>query len=363
MEGGGTVKAEDNAMYYTREGNGSIDRRTFLMYSAILGVGMAFSGLMPVSESVLFNRRMYKVSRARLAMGTFVAITVMHPSRGEAEDVIGKTFEEMDRASRLFDRYKSSSPIGMLNKEGYVSDLPPEVVKVISRSLYFYKRSVGAFDITVKPIVDLYKEHFTAHKIPPANADIARVINLVDASAIQVTGNTLRFTKEGMGITLDGIAKGYIVDRGMEVIKRHGIEHGLINAGGDLRTIGGKNRKTPWKVAIQDPDKEGPYLDTISMVTGAIATSGSYEVYFDQEKLYHHIVNPKNGCSPHTSTSVTVLAGNAMDADALATTVFVLGPEAGRKFVERMSGTECLILRSDGRAVRSRDWPSVAREL
>jgi len=111
-------------------------------------------------------------------------------------------------------------------------------------------------------------------------------------------------------------------------------------------------------VAVQDPEKVGPYVDTLTLVDGAIATSGNYEVYFDQEKLYHHIVNPKTGCSPLQSESVTVMAANVMDADALATSVFVLEPLAGTRFIETLAKTECLILDSNQKRVMSSGWPS-----
>ncbi len=341
-----------------QENKVTIDRRTFLKYSGMLGVGFAFGGLMPISESVAFNKKLYKVTRARLSMGTFAAITVMHPSRTEADEVIGKAFEEMDRVTRLLNRYQSNSAIGTLNREGYLSDIPREVSEVIARALHFHKASNGAFDMTVKPLVDLYKEHFAAHQSPPSEVRVAKVLDLVDAGAVRFDGHTIRFAKEGMGITLDGIAKGYIIDCGAKVIEQHGIKHALINAGGDIRAIGGKRSRTPWKVAIQNPDKDGPYVDTITMVNGAIATSGNYELYFDQEKLYHHIVSPKTGRSPLQSESVTVLASNVMDADALSTAVFVLEPRAGKRFIENMPKTECLIVNSADKKITSSGWLS-----
>lgn len=338
-----------------------MDRRTFLKRSGALGIGLALGGLgglIPVSESVAFNRSLYKVTRVRLAMGTFVAITAMHPSRTEADEVIGRAFEEMDRVSRLLNRFESDSAIGTLNRDGYLHDLPREVSEVIARSLYFHGKSRGAFDITVKPLVDLYKEHFEKQGGPPDDAEVSNVLKLVDSGAIRLERDSVRFEREGMGITLDGIAKGYIIDRAARVIARRGIEHALINAGGDIRALGGKDAGSPWKVAIKDPGGKAPYADTITMVNGAIATSGNYEVYFDREKLYHHIVNPETGRSPRDSASVTVLAPNVMDADGLSTAVFVMGPARGRKFIERTPGVECLIVSSDHEKILSSGWPS-----
>ena len=335
----------------------TMDRRRFLKLSGILGVGFATGGLLPVSESVAFNRKLYKVTKTRTGMGTFVSITLMHPSKIQAEEVIGQAFEEMDRVIALMDRYRPDSPIGVLNKEGGLADLPTEVARVLDRSLYFYKQSNGAFDMTVQPMVDLYKRHFDTKGLPPSETELDKVLALVDASAVQFDGKSIRFKKEGMGITLDGIAKGYVIDCVAELIKRHGIKHALINAGGDIRVAGGKKNGTPWKVGVQNPDEGGPYLDIVKMKDGAMATSGNYEIYFDEEKLYHHIVNPRTGISPRQSDSVTVMASNVMDADALSTAVFVLEPDAGRRFIEGTPGTACLILGRDKERIASKGWP------
>ncbi len=335
----------------------TMDRRRFLKLSGVLGVGFATGGLLPISESVAFNKKLYKVTKTRPGMGTFVSITLMHPSKTEAEEVIGRAFEEMDRVICLMDRYRPDSAIGVLNKEGDVADLPPDVARVLNQSLYFHKLSNGAFDITVQPLVDLYKRHFEAKGLPPSERDLDTVLALVDANAVQFDGKSVRFKKEGMGITLDGIAKGYIIDCAADFIKRHGIKHALINAGGDIRLAGGKQNGTPWKVGVQNPDKKGPYLDIVKMNDGAMATSGNYEIYFDEEKLYHHIVNPETGLSPRQNDSVTVMASSVMDADALSTAVFVLEPDAGRRFIERIPGTACLILSRDKGRIASKGWP------
>ncbi len=342
-----------------KERLGTVDRRTFLKYSGMLGVGLAFSGVMPVSECVAFDRKLYKVTRTRLAMGTFAAVTVMHPSQDEADDIIAKAFHEMDRVSRLLNRYDSGSAIGVLNRDGRLSDTPGEVLDVLARALKFHESTGGAFDVTVKPLVDLYKKHFADNGKAPSDAEVAKTLKCVDGRALYVDGRQVRFGKEGMGITLDGIAKGYVIDCGAEVLRRRGIKHGLINAGGDIRAIGGKDTTTPWRVAVQSPEKDGPYADVITMVDGAIATSGNYEIYFDKEKLYHHIVSPESGRSPLGSNSVTVLAANVMDADALSTSVFVLQPTVGKRFIENTSDTECLILTAADQRLASRGWPSV----
>jgi thiamine biosynthesis lipoprotein len=349
---------EEKTMSAKEQEARGINRRDFLRLSGMLGIGVAAGGLLPISESVAFNKKLYKVTKTRLGMGTYVSITVMHPSRIQGEEVIGMAFETMDRLTGLLDRYRSDSPIGVLNKEGRLMDVPPELARVVARSLYFHQVSDGTFDITVQPLVDMYKRHFEAHGHAPSEGDCRKVLKLVDANALSFDGQSIRFKKEGMGITLDGIAKGYIIDQAAELIKHSGIHHALINAGGDIRAVGGKRDGTPWKVGVQNPDKEGPYVDVAKMADGAVATSGNYEIYFDEEKLYHHIVNPKTGVSPRQSSSVTVMASNVMDADALSTTVFVLEPEAGKRFIEGIPGTECLILDRNEKRITSQGWPT-----
>lgn len=344
-------------MSQKRETNGSIDRRSFLKYSGALGLGLSLASIMPASESIAFDRKFRKVTRTRLSMGSFVAITVMHPSADEADDAIGKACDEMDRVGRFLNRYDSTSPVGLLNKDGQISNIPREMAEVLTSSLQHFKATDGAFDVTVAPIVDLFKKHFASNKKPPAEQTITRLENLVGSDAIKFDGKNVRFAKESMGITLDGIAVGYVVDKGMEVLEKAGIQHALINAGGEIRAIGGKDKKTPWKVAIQNPEKKGPYVDTVSLTNGSVSTSGDYEIYFDREKLYHHIVNPSTGHSPRDCHSVTILAEKCIDADALSTAVFVMGPTAGTAFINRTPGTQSLIVTASNQKIRSSGWP------
>ncbi|MCD6296804.1 MAG: FAD:protein FMN transferase, partial [Deltaproteobacteria bacterium] len=207
----------------------------------------------------------------------------------------------------------------------------------------------------------LFKKSFEGGKgNRPGEAELRKVLELVGSDKIELKGHTIRFKTPGMGITLDGIAKGYIVDRASDVLVGHGIKNHLINAGGDIRTMGARKDRKPWTVAIQDPLKKKKYPDIIHMTDGAVATSGNYEVYFDREKMFHHIVNPETGLSPELSTSVSVLANTAMDADALSTTVFVMNPAVGTRFINSLPACECLVLAREGKMFKSQGWKSAA---
>lgn len=340
---------------------GSISRRSFMKMSGLLGLSLASAGLIPATaEAVKFNRKSYKVSRTELTMGTFVTMTLIHASRDKAEKAMGRAFEEIDRLTRCMNRFDETTAIAELNSQGVLKDVPPEVFKVVTRALYFHKLSGGAFDISVKPVVDLFRKKFKGvQKEFPTKIELTRALELVGSDKIELKGQTIRFKKSGMGITLDGIAKGYIVDKASKILSDHQIKNHLINAGGDIRARGVKDTK-PWTVAIQDPRKKKEYPDVIHITEGAVATSGNYEVYFDREKMVHHIIDPRTGLSPNLSTSVSVLTDTAMDADALSTSVFVMDPANGVRFIDSIPDCECLVIAKRGKKIKSVGWKSAA---
>ncbi len=312
-----------------------------------------------VTDAVRLSRRCVKVTQSRPAMGTVVAVSGLAPSQLRAEEAIGRAFGEMDRLIAIFSRYDSASAISCLNDVGTIERPPPEFIEVLSRSFEITGMSRGAFDVSVAPVVDLFRERLVG--LIPAElpaAELREALELVGAANIGVTNRRIEFTRRGMAITLDGIAKGYIVDAMAGVLRRHGLRDYLINAGGDIRTSGTRDGERPWTVAVQNPAKDGAYPDTIRVTNGAVATSGSYEIYFDRDRLFHHIVNSTTGRSPNECASVSVVAPSAMTADALATTVFVMGSARGVRFIEGLEGCECLIIDRDGEQVRSRGWTS-----
>jgi len=336
------------------------NRRSFLKMSGLLGLGVASSGMiLATAEAVKFDQRMYKVSKTRLGIGTFVAMTLIHSSKDEAEQAMGLAFAEISRLEGLLNRFDQATVLSYLNQEGNLKRLPPDLEKVITASLQYHQITNGAFDITVAPIVDYFQEKFThGQKLTPTDPEIQKLLALVGAWKIDLRGGSISFARPGMRITLDGIAKGYIVDRAAEILAKHKIENFLINAGGEIRTVGKAEKNKPWRIAIQDPFKKGNYPDQIEMNNGAMATSGNYEVYFDQEKMFHHIVNPRTGLSPQQSTSVSVLAETTMQADALSTSVFVMEPGPGIHFINTLAQCAALVVTPEGRILKSRTWKS-----
>lgn len=346
-------------MKRSKSDQGTFDqkRRSFLKLTGLLGIGAAGTALLPVeqAEAVLFGKKEYRVSRTRTVMGTYVTMTAIDSSRDKAEQGIGNAFEKIDTLTALLSRYDESSPVYVLNRDGVLKECPQELLEVVARAIYFHQQTDGAFDITVKPIVDLYRERFAAGQ-KPTDAEIEAVLGRVGTGQLRFSGGTISFAREGMGITLDGIAKGYIVDRASEILTEQGLTNHLINAGGDIVTRGVAANGKPWTVAIQDPNKKAKYPDVIQMANGAIATSGNYEIFYDKEKLFHHIVDSRTGHSPHQAESVSIMASTVMDADALATGIFVMEPAQGINLVEKMAGYSGLLVKENGDTLRTSGW-------
>jgi thiamine biosynthesis lipoprotein len=206
--------------------------------------------------------------------------------------------------------------------------------------------------VTTGPLVDLLKR--TGGPAP------AEIRELVDMSALRVDGNSVRLAKSGMGLTLDGIAKGYVVDRMAAVLNDRGIRRWLIDAGGDIRASGLRWDDTPWMVGVQDPEKRDFFPAVTQLRDGALATSGGYESYHDETRTTHHIVDSATGASPLLTASATVRAPTAMMADALATAVFVMPPHSALSLIDALPQCACLLLDTEGGQLPSRRWQSTS---
>ena len=327
--------------------------------SALADMGFERVDVSPITtEAARLDRKTHKVTGSKPAMGTLVSISAVARSQDRAEEAIGRAFEEMDRLICVFSRFDGASAVSQLNDTGRLRCAPPEFSHVLTQSLLYHELSSGAFDVSVEPVVDLFRRN--PDGCLPRDREILEALELVGYRRIAVPPGSIAVERSGMGITLDGIAKGYIVDAIATVLEQHKIKSYLIDGGGDVRVSGTKEKRLPWTVAVQDPSKQGRFPDTIHLTDGAVATSGSYEVYFDRDKQHHHIVSSKTGKSPILSQSVSVVAPSTMAADALATTAFIMDPDDGVAFIGRLPGCECLIVDRDGLQLKTRGWKSAA---
>lgn len=333
-----------------------VDRRSCLKLMGILGFGVAAPALIVKPTEGKLPGNLHEVSRTRPLMGTFVNITIVDPSRDKADEVQEEAFTRMGELVRLFDRHATDTPVSWLNAKGSLNDISPEIAAVLYQSAYFNYISKGVFDITVLPLLDLYEETFAKTGTPPALQQVKEKMALIDANKVKMDKQEIRFLQEGMQITLDGIAKGYIVDQAANLIKRYGIKYALINAGGDIRAIGGNGPEKAWKIGVRDPWGKRNYIEVLELSNGAVATSGNYEAYFDKEKLHHHIIDTATGESPRQTVSATVVAPTVMEADALSTAMFILPSHESLDLAHSLVDIETMIIARGGRTFRSRGW-------
>lgn len=313
-----------------------------------------------ITEDVRIDRRTHRVTATCGAMATHVSITALGPSRDRLDHAIGRAYEEMERLITIFSRHQPDTALSELNDAGWLRGPPPELSQVVEKAVGFHDFTLGTFDVSVAPLLDLYKRRLRGGGTPPTDAEVREARALVGVSGIVRRDHELRLGRSGMRLTLDGIAKGYIVDRMAAVLEQRSVGNFLIDAGGDIRSRGRKEGGQCWLVAVQDPMKRGAFPDVLHLGNAAVATSGSYERYYDAGRRYHHIVDAASGQSPTSCASVSVVAGSTMLADVLATSVFIMGPDRGTTFVESHAGCECLIIDGSGREVRSRGWKSAA---
>lgn len=342
------MKSEMLARFFERT-----DRRTFLKAAGALGVGAVAGGALQAAFRLLdTGGDAPLVSRMRVAMGTFVEVNAAGVPRDLADEAIDKAFDEMDRLAAILSRHDPSTPLSHLNAHGSLSGPPPELTAVMLHALDVNRRTGGVFDPTVKPLIDLLE---APHAGEPDEAAVREATALVGAGHVHFADRAVSFDRSGVEVTLDGVAKGYIVDRMSDVMTAAGVGNHLINAGGDIRSRGERTPGRAWTVAIEDPKKKGNYPDVIRMRDGAVATSGSYERFYDPSRRWHHIIDPATGHSPHRCVSVSVRAATVMEADALSTAVFVMGQSRGLREIDAEHGTSCFIVDSTGNH-RSSGW-------
>lgn len=216
---------------------------------------------------------------------------------------------------------------------------------LVTEGLKYAALSQGAFDLTIGPLLDVYGfSTDSPHK--PEPAELSRALALVDWRQVSVDGDHqgIGLPQQGMALDLGAIAKGYIVDHCLTLLQSRGIEFGFVNAGGDIGFLGTKPDGSSWRVGLKNPDNPSENFATVEIAGGAIATSGDYERYFfEGDRRYHHILDPRTGAPAAQSRSVTIIAGSAYLADLLATTVFVLGPESGLALIENLPDVEGII--------------------
>lgn len=292
------------------------------------------------------------VQRARPMMATIVTVTARGcPER--VEDRIREAFAEMDRLAGLLSEWSPESPISLVTRKAGVAPVrvPPEVLDVLSRAEAASARTGGSFDVTWAALGDVWRFGAPPPRRLPSRAAVERRRALVGFRelALDPAAGTAFLRRRGMRLGLGGIAKGYVAEAGADVLVAGGVPDVLVAASGDI-CARGRNGDRPWTVAIRDPRRPDGVLGTVELHDESISTSGDYEQFFVVEgRRYHHILDPRTGWPATASESATVVARHGAEADALATGLFVLGPERAAAVLRDDPGVSAVLVGPDGR--------------
>lgn len=283
-------------------------------------------------------------------MGTKISVYFWLDDSQDGNEVLEAVFSEVSRINDLMSTYVEESEISMINREAATHAVPvgDELLGLILRSIDISVLTQGAFDITY----DSVGQHYDfREKRRPDLETIQRELPSIDYRLIHADrgDGTVRFERQGVRINLGGIAKGYTVERGVALLRRFGVRHAIVTAGGDTRLLGDRRGK-PWMVGVRDPRREGKVVITIPLENEAISTSGDYERFFDEDgKRYHHIIEPSTGEPANGVHSATIVGPDAVITDALSTSVFVMGVDKGLRLIGTLPDYEGMVIDSEGR--------------
>jgi thiamine biosynthesis lipoprotein len=282
-------------------------------------------------------------------MGTEVSVYLWSDESTAGRAALESVFQEANRIDRLMSTYKHDSEISKINREAANSavELGQELYKLIARSLEISVLTHGAFDITYDSVGQHYD--FRQRRRPDLET-VDSELEYINFRYVELDdrNSTIRFLMDGVRINLGGIAKGYVVERGISILQAQGITNAIVTAGGDSRLLGDR-RGRPWMVGIRDPRKDGEVAISVPLEDEAISTSGDYERYFDEDGVrYHHIIHPGTGTPASGVHSATVFGPDAVTTDALSTSVFVMGVDQGLRMIATLPDYESIVIDAEG---------------
>lgn len=288
-----------------------------------------------------------EVRETRFYMDTFVEIIIVSPDKKKAREAMNEAFAVFGELERKFSFYNSHNLLQDTNSRSEVPVSDIDLEAVLSRGFEFAGKTGGRFDITLGAVKQLYPIGKENPK-PPERRDVEKALSLSGYKKASLKEGKL--TKpQGMLIDTGGILKGYGVDRAIEALQKRGIKNVLVNAGGNIRTLGKNGEGEAWRIGVEHPRAPGSkMIAVLELDNRAVATSGDYQRYFFYDgKRYHHIIDPETGEPANRAISATVIAPDAITADALSTAVFVMGRKEGLKFLED-NGLEGIIIDGNG---------------
>ena len=295
-------------------------------------------------------------------MGTRIQVELWHRDEAAGRSALSAVMDEMHRLDRLMSSYRPDSELSEVNSNAgrRPVTVSQELLMLVSRALEFSNVSRGAFDITYASVGRMYDFR---RKIRPEEETLLRALPAIDYQHVRVddANRTIQFSHPGVRIDLGGIAKGYAADRSVQILRRRGVEHALVSAGGDTRILGDRRGRS-WNVGVRDPREDGRVIAMLPLADEAISTSGDYERYFEEDGIrYHHIIQPTTGKPAGSVRSVTVIGPEATSTDALSTSLFVLGVHEGLTLVDSLPEYEAIFVDHRGDLIYSDGFERLPR--
>ena len=291
-------------------------------------------------------------------MGSRFDITVVANDSIAANTYIDTAVSEITRIEKLISSWDSASQTSEINRNAGIKPVKvePELFQLIERAMGISKLTDGAFDISYASMDRIW--HFDGSMTAmPSEKEITASVSKVGFQHIVLdkVNSTVYLNLKGMKIGFGAIGKGYAADKTKALLISKGVPAGIINASGDMNTWGKQPNGSDWKVAITNPMDKNKAFALLPIKNGAVVTSGNYEKYVNfNGKRYTHIIDPRTGYPSSGIISVTVFAPKAELADALATSVFVMGKEAGLDRIEQLPKVECIIIDDQGNITKSK---------
>lgn len=313
-----------------------ITRRRFVgITAAAAGFALLPAGLRPRADEGAL------VTWTGVALGAVASLRIHHPDRAEAQRLVAAAVAETRRLEAIFSLYREDSALAALNRVGVLVAPPPELVALLEACDGFNRLTGGVFDPTVQPLWQCYVDHFSAQGRdagPPPAAAVSAALAKTGFGKLRLGRDRIAFAQRGMGLTLNGIAQGFITDRVVALLRDAGLAHALVDMG-EIRAIGDHPAHRPWQVALEGAaDTAGR---TIDVTDRAVATSAAAGFRFDAAGRCNHLFDPRTGGCAGASRRVTLVADDATTADALST-AFGLMDEAA---VARVLGERPEIVR------------------
>jgi thiamine biosynthesis lipoprotein len=294
-------------------------------------------------------------SRTEAIMDTRIYVEVWDTNPQHAAAAIDAVMAEMHHVDDLMSDFKPNSELSQINEHAaqYPVSVAPELYNLIKLSTHYSRITDGAFDITMESVWRLY--HFRKHT-HPTDAEIKALLPTIGWRQLIFNdrNHSIRFARPGMAIGLGGFAKGYVVDRSIDILKARGIRDAVVTAGGDTRLLGDHHGR-PWIVAIRDPWDLNKVVTRMPLRNCAISTSGDYYRGFVQNgKRYDHIINPFTGHSADLVRSASIIAPTATQTDGMSKTAFVLGPAKALAIINRLPQYDAVLITPQGQVLYSK---------